>query len=99
VANGLAAGRADARTMAALRRGQAVNAAATAAQLTAVLGIDTPHVREKGYVLTGLPRYRDYHAVLPLSSESYNIDMTLVLFYSMWGVSNVQYSIYIPIFF
>lgn len=56
-ADGLDGGRADAQTMAALRRGQCVYAAATTAQLTAVLGIDTPHVRERGYVLTGLPRY------------------------------------------
>jgi len=57
VAAGLAAGRAGARTAWALRRGKAVTAAGTAAQLNAVLALGDPEVRERGYVLTGFPRW------------------------------------------
>jgi len=56
-AAGLAAGRAGARAAWALRRGKAVTAAGTAAQLNAVLALADPVVRERGYVLTGFPRW------------------------------------------
>lgn len=52
VANGLAADR-DLSAAMALRRGEAVNACAA---LTTILGLDTDQVRERGYVLNGLPR-------------------------------------------
>ncbi|VVC36135.1 P-loop containing nucleoside triphosphate hydrolase [Cinara cedri] len=54
---GLVSGRADARTKWKLHRGDAVNAADSLAMLVALLGLDSPEIRERGYVLTGLPRH------------------------------------------
>lgn len=87
--NGLADGRIDDQTMAAMRRGQAVYVGATASQLITILGIDTPYVHERGYVLTGLPRYvvfGDFRADRRCSAsadhgvKSY-IDMVLIIFF------------------
>lgn len=55
---GLMSGRADARTAWMLRHGRAVNAAESAALLVGLLGLESPEIRERGYVLTGLPRLR-----------------------------------------
>lgn len=54
---GLSAGRIDARTAWKLRSGQVVNAGSTVALLTRILGLNDPVVRERGYVMTGLPRF------------------------------------------
>lgn len=58
VANGLLAAsrRPDDSTGLELRRGGAVNAADTATLLVDILGIGSAEVRERGYVLTGLPK-------------------------------------------
>lgn len=57
VARRLASGHTDFCTAAALRAGHAVTAARTTAQLIALLGLrNSPEIRERGYVLTGLPR-------------------------------------------
>lgn len=53
---GLLSGRADARTAETLEYGGAVNAANSAALLVRLLGLDSSEIRERGYVLTGLPR-------------------------------------------
>lgn len=53
---GLVSGRAGARTAWKLRHGRAVNAAESAAFLVALLGLESSEIRERGYVLTGLPR-------------------------------------------
>lgn len=58
VAHGVAAGRADARTAWALRRGRAVRVASTPGALVELLGLREPEVKERGYVLSGLPRYQ-----------------------------------------
>lgn len=57
LANGLAAGRADGQTMWELRNGRAVNAAGSATLFAKLLGFSDLEIRERGYVLTGLPRY------------------------------------------
>lgn len=49
--------RPDDLTGLALRRGEAVNAAGTTSLLVDLLGIGGTKVQERGYVLTGLPRY------------------------------------------
>jgi len=51
-----ASDRPDDQTGEALRRGEAVNAASAASLLVELLGIGGPDVKERGYVLTGLPR-------------------------------------------
>lgn len=58
VARALASGRADLQHIAAaLRVGHAVLAAQTTTQLIGLLGLESsPEIRERGYVLTGLPK-------------------------------------------
>jgi len=71
--------RPDDPTGLALRRGEAVNAAVNTSLLIGLLGIGGTEIQERGYVLTGLPRYvcnrLSKSSPSPLTSNRYLIHL------------------------